>query len=81
VAGKSQIRAGAGSIAIIGSQLFAVAVPQGGRRYLPGSALQAAVTVDRTDDLLAPTAGLLVLAAYAAVAIAMALAVIGRRDT
>jgi ABC-type transport system involved in multi-copper enzyme maturation permease subunit len=68
------------SVLIIGSQIFAVAVPSGARPYLPGLALQATVTVSPSDDLLGPVAGLLVLAAYAAVAIAGAAWVIGKRD-
>ena len=68
------------SVLIIGSQIFAVSVPSGARPYLPGLALQATVTVSPSDDLLGPVAGLLVLAAYAAVAIIGAAWLIEKRD-
>lgn len=69
------------SVAIIGSQLFSVVVPTGARPYLPGTALQAAVTGTRTDDLLAPVPALLTLSAYAIVALVAAMVLVDRRDT
>ncbi len=69
------------SVAIIGSQLFSVVVPAGARPYLPGTALQAAVTgTNATDDILAPVPALLTLGAYAGLALAAAMILAGRRD-
>lgn len=68
------------SVAIIGSQLFSVVVPEGARAYLPGSALQAAVTGTPADDLLAPLPAILTFSAYAAVALAAAMVLVTRRD-
>jgi len=68
------------SFAIIGTQLFGIALPAGARQYLPGSALQAVVSVTHTSGVLAPAAGLAVLAAYAAVALGAAIVLINRRD-
>jgi hypothetical protein len=68
------------SLAIIGSQLFGIALPSGARQYLPGSALQAVVTVNHSDGLLGPAAAVLVLAGYAAVAFVVASTMIARRD-
>ena len=56
------------SVAIVGSQLFAVALPDGARRYLPGLALEAAVSGIGDADLLSPAAGLVTVLAYAAAA-------------
>jgi ABC-2 type transport system permease protein len=68
------------SVAIIGSQLFSVVVPTGARPYLPGTALQAAVTGTRTDDLLAPVPAMVTLGAYALAALAAAMVLVERRD-
>jgi hypothetical protein len=65
---------------IIGSQLLTVVVPSDARPYLPGTALQAAVTGNRTDDLLAPLPALLTLTAYAVTALVAAVVLVGRRD-
>ena len=68
------------SVAIIGSQLFSVVLPAGARPYLPGTALQAAVTgTNTTDDILAPVPALLTLGAYAGLALATAMILAGRR--
>lgn len=61
-------------VAIIGSQLIGIAVPESGRRYLPGYALQASVSAHAASDLLAPTAGLAAFAAFAAISFAAGLA-------
>jgi hypothetical protein len=55
-------------------------VPSDARPYLPGTALQAAVTGNRTDDLLAPLPALLTLTAYAVTALVAAVVLVGRRD-
>jgi hypothetical protein len=68
------------SVAIIGSQLFSVVVPTGARPYLPGIALQAAVTGSPSADLLAPVPAMLTLGAYAVAALAVAVVLVGRRD-
>lgn len=68
------------AVAIIGSQLFAIALPASARRYLPGLALQAAVSADHADELLAPAAGLATFVAYAVIAFVAALAVAAAHD-
>jgi hypothetical protein len=68
------------SVGIIGSQLLSVVVPTGARPYLPGTALQAAVTGTRTADLLAPVPAMLTLGAYALAALAVAVVLVERRD-
>lgn len=68
------------AVAIIGSQMFSVVVPEGARRFLPGSALQATVSTGQAEDLLAPVPALLTLGAYAAVALTVAAVAVGRRD-
>ena len=65
---------------IIGSQLFSVIVPEPARPYVPGSALQATVTATPTTDMLAPGTAVLVLAFYAALALAVACLTVTRRD-
>ena len=69
------------SVGIIGSQILSVVVPASARPYLPGTALQAAVTGRSTaDDLLAPLPALFTLSAYALTALAVAMVLVGRRD-
>ena len=68
------------AVAIFGSQLFAIAVPESARRYLPGLALQAAVSGDYAEELLAPTAGLATFVAYTVVTFAAAFAVAAAND-
>lgn len=68
------------AVAIVGSQIFSEAVPEGARRYLPGAALQAVVSGDTASDLLSPWAALAMLTTYAVVALVAALALIERRD-
>jgi hypothetical protein len=61
-------------VAIIGSQLIGIAVPEGARRHLPGYALQAAVSEGPATDMLAPTAGLISFAVFAAISFAVGMA-------
>jgi ABC-type transport system involved in multi-copper enzyme maturation permease subunit len=68
------------SVAILGSQMFSVAVPASARPYLPGTALQAAGTGRPADDLLSPVAGLATLGAYALAALVAAVVLVERRD-
>lgn len=68
------------AVAIIGSQMFAGIVPDGARKYLPGNALQATVTGERTSDLLAPVTATLTFAGYAGIALVVAVAIVNRRD-
>jgi ABC-type transport system involved in multi-copper enzyme maturation permease subunit len=68
------------SVALIGSQLFEIALPKGARKYLPGSTLQAVVTGKSSDDLLAPLSALLLLIGYALFTFAIASVLITRRD-
>lgn len=65
-------------VAIIGSQLVGIAVPEEARRYLPGYALQATVSGRPAGDLLDPALGLAAFLAFAAVAFVAGLAAAGR---
>jgi hypothetical protein len=67
-------------LAIIGSQIFGIALPEGARQYLPGAALQAVTSVKHLAGLLPPGRALGVLAAYAVVAVATASRLIRTRD-
>jgi hypothetical protein len=67
-------------LATVGSQIFGIALPEGARQYLPGSAMQATVSVQHTAGLLAPGKALAVLAAYAVVTLAVASKLIASRD-
>jgi len=71
-------------VAIIGVGLGGVTLgqllPAGLRQYLPGTAVQAAITVHRSDGLLTPNAAIAVLGAYAAIAVAAALIRVAHRD-
>ena len=55
-------------------------LPAGLSQYVPGTALQAAVTVNPSAGLLAPGAAVVVLAVYAAIALAAASIRISHRD-
>ena len=55
-------------------------MPMTSQKYLPFSALQASVTVEKADALLSPLAAVAVLAGYAAAVTAAALFLIERRD-
>jgi len=67
-------------LAIIGSGIFGIALPEGARQYLPGTALQAVTSVQHTAGLLPPGRAVGVLAAYAIVALATASRLISGRD-
>jgi ABC-2 type transport system permease protein len=67
-------------IAIMGSQIFGLALPAAARQYLPGSALQAVTSAQRTAGLLSPGKGLAVMLAYALVAVSVASRLMAARD-
>jgi hypothetical protein len=67
-------------LATIGTQFFGIALPANARQYLPGQAMQAMVTVNRSSGLLAPTAALAVLLGYAVLAVVVAACLITGRD-
>ena len=59
-------------VVIVGGVTFGQLLPAGLRGYLPGTALQAAVTVHRSPGILAPGTAIVVLGVYAAIALAAA---------
>ena len=65
---------------ILGGAILGQMVPAGLRQYIPGIAVQAAVTVHRSAGLLRPGAAVLVLCAYAAVALGAAAVRMAHRD-
>jgi ABC-2 type transport system permease protein len=65
---------------IIGGITLGGLLPAGLRQYLPGTAIQAAITVHRSGGLLAPDAAIAVLCAYAAIALAAAMIRVAHRD-
>lgn len=68
------------ALVVIGGQLVGTAIPASSQRLLPFNALQAAVTVKRSDDLLSPTVALAFIISYAVVAAAVGAALLRRRD-
>jgi ABC-2 type transport system permease protein len=58
---------------IVGDVILGQLLPAGLRQYLPGTAVQAAITVHRSAGLLTPNAAIAVLGAYATIAMAAAL--------
>ena len=68
------------SLIIIGGLTVAQFLPAGARQYMPGIATQAAVTVHRSAGLLRPGAAIVVLAAYAALALGAAAIRVAHRD-
>lgn len=68
------------SMAIIGTQIFGMLLPEAIRQFLPGMAIQGMVGVEDAAGVLTPIASLGVLAAYAAAAIGVAATLIARRD-
>lgn len=68
------------SVGIIGSQLFGLVVPEVARQYLPGSVIQAMVSVHQQPGLLTPVGGLVALLVYALVAFKVATTLMARRD-
>ncbi|MEA2827591.1 MAG: type transport system permease protein [Actinomycetota bacterium] len=67
-------------LAVVGSQLFGIALPEGARKYLPGNALQAVTSVRHVAGLLPPGKAVGVLAVYAILAVSTASKLIARRD-
>jgi ABC-2 type transport system permease protein len=65
---------------IVGGAVLGQFLPAGLRQYLPGTALEAAVTVHRSAGLLQPGAAIAVLSLYAAMALTAASIRMGRRD-
>ena len=68
------------ALVVIGGQLFGSAMPMTAQKYLPFSALQASVSVERSDDLLSTLPAALVLVGYATATVVAAMYLINRRD-
>jgi ABC-2 type transport system permease protein len=68
------------TLIIVGGVTLGQLLPAGMRQYLPGTAVQAAITVHHTSGLLTPVAAIAVLGAYAAAALAAASIRVGHRD-
>jgi ABC-type transport system involved in multi-copper enzyme maturation permease subunit len=68
------------TLIIVGDVILGQLLPAGLREYLPGTAIQAAITVHRSAGLLTPDAAIAVLAAYATVALAAARIRVAHRD-
>jgi hypothetical protein len=60
------------SLLVIGGLTVGQFLPAGWRQYMPGTAVQAAVTVHRSAGLLRPGMAIGVLAVYAAIALGAA---------
>jgi ABC-2 type transport system permease protein len=67
-------------LVIVGGVTLGQLLPAGLRQYVPGTALQAAVTVNHSAGLLRPGAAVVVLAVYAAIALAAASIRMSHRD-
>jgi ABC-2 type transport system permease protein len=67
-------------LVIVGGAVLGQLLPAGLRQYVPGTALEAAVTVHRSAGLLRPDAAITVLGLYAAVALGAALLRVAHRD-
>src|SRR3984957_288935 len=65
---------------IVGGVTLGQLLPAGLRQYVPGTALQAAVTINHSAGLLKPGAALAVLGVYAAIVLAAASMRIAHRD-
>jgi ABC-2 type transport system permease protein len=65
---------------IVGGVTLGQFLPAGLRQYLPGTALEAAVTVHRSPGLLRPGTAIIVLGIYAAIALAAASIRVAHRD-
>ena len=68
------------AVVIVGGVTFGQLLPAGLRGYLPGTALQAAVTVHRSPGILAPGTAIVVLGVYAAITLAAASVRTAHRD-
>ncbi len=67
-------------LVIVGGVTLGQLLPAGLRQYVPGTALQAAVTVNHSAGLLKPEAAVAVLAIYAAITLAAASTRMVHRD-
>jgi ABC-2 type transport system permease protein len=67
-------------LVIVGGAVLGQFLPAGLRQYLPGTALEAAVTVHRSAGLLGPGMAIIVLGVYAVVALTAALIRMGHGD-
>jgi ABC-2 type transport system permease protein len=68
------------TLIVVGGVTLGQLLPAGLRQYLPGTAIQAAITVHRSSGLLTPNAAIAVLGAYAAIILAAALIRVAHRD-
>jgi ABC-2 type transport system permease protein len=68
------------AVVVVGGVTFGQLLPAALRGYLPGTALQAAVTVHRSPGILAPGTAIVVLGIYAAIALAAASMRAAHRD-
>ncbi len=68
------------TLIIVGDVTLGQLLPAGLRQFLPGTAVQAAITGHRSAGLLTPDAAIAVLGAYAAIALAAALIRVSHRD-
>ena len=68
------------AVVIVGGVTLGQLLPAGWRGYLPGTALQAAVTVHRSPGILAPGTAIVVLGVYAAITLAAASVRAAHRD-
>jgi hypothetical protein len=68
------------AVVIVGGVTFGQLLPAAWRGYLPGTALQAAVTVHRSPGILAPGMAMVVLGLYAAITLAAASIRAAHRD-
>jgi hypothetical protein len=67
-------------LVIVGGVTVGQLLPAGLRQYVPGTALEAAVTVNHSAGLLRPGAAIAVLGVYAAIVLVAASMRIGHRD-
>jgi len=67
-------------LVIVGGVTLGQLLPAGLRQYVPGTALEAAVTVNHSAGLLRPGAAIAVLAVYAAIILVAASMRIAHRD-
>jgi hypothetical protein len=65
---------------IVGGVTLGQFLPAGLRQYLPGTALEAAVTVHRSAGLLRPGSAIIILGVYAAMAVVAASIRMAHRD-
>jgi hypothetical protein len=68
------------AVVIVGGVTFGQLLPAAWRGYLPGTAIQAAVTVHRSPGILAPGTAIVVLGVYAAITLAAASVRAAHRD-